>query len=435
MILIYSHSTSKRLIYTLNVLFKYILKVEYKIVPLDVFLQEKIKPKLNYSSEIIPNCLSIIPHSLLFEKQISKKDIYIDWIQEIPYFFKTTTHATFNYDILASTFFMVSRYEEYLPTKLDEHNRFLAKNTVAFKNNFLEIPVVNIWALCLKTELEKQSVKYKFTELKYNFLNTIDIDIAYAFNGKGLFRLIGSTFKAISILDVKDLKSRINYFIKNQKDPFDTFFILDTVQQQYKTKNIYFFLLGDHGKFDKNLSYKSSILQKLIEKIVEKNEIGIHPSYSSNYYKNKTQIEVDRLQKIANKKIINSRQHYLKLEFPYTYEQLISCNIKHDFSMGFASQIGFRAGICSTYPFFNILKNEERKLLITPFQIMDGSLNQYLKLTPIKAVDKIKNIVDITKKYNGTFVSIWHNSSLCDRNEWREWLIVYEKLIQIAREN
>jgi hypothetical protein len=191
--------------------------------------------------------------------------------------------------------------------------------------------------------------------------------------------------------------------------------------------------LGDRAQFDKNLSPRSRTLQKLIQSLQKNNLIGIHPSYQSHSKKEKIGIEKTRLEKITNKTIERSRQHFLKLDFPTTYENLISNAVKEDFTMGFASQIGFRAGICAAYPFFNLQENKERPLWIHPFQIMDGTLNHYLRLSPEQAISKIEKIVAQTKAVNGTFVSLWHNSSLSEQGEWKDWTEVYKKLVKIAQ--
>jgi len=433
MIVVFAENKSNRLVYTLNVLFKQVLKVDFELVDLDVF-KSSSSIKINYSSQTIDNCISIKPQGLLEEIKIENQKIEVEWVDALPYFYKTADKGVFKYDLFAAIFFMITRYEEYLPNKLDDHGRFNAENSIAFKHGFLNLPVANLWALGIQKEIEKQYPTFVFPKQKYQYLNTLDIDVAYAYKGKSLTRLISSTIKSLLTFDKDDLKNRFNYFIKNQKDPYDVYAEVDALQNKYKTQNIFFFLLGDYAQYDKNLSHKSKPLQELIKRSLNKNEVGIHPSYASNKDQNQIRIEIERLEKISNKSIIKSRQHFLKLSFPSTYENLIVSGIKEDYSMGFASQIGFRAGICSTYAFFNLLINEERDLLITPFQVMDGTLNEYLNLSPKEVVKEVENIINTVKNVNGTFVSLWHNSSLGECYVWKKWSVVYEDIIQLAQD-
>jgi len=436
MILVYSDNISNRLIYTLTIIFKNILKVDYSLVNFETFNSCTDKVKINYSNRALNNCISIKPHSILFENNLKEQQIKVDWIDTIPYYFKTSDTAYFNYDIFASTFYIVSRYEEYFTTKLDNHNRFKAEDSVAFKNNFLEIPVANIWANELKKEILKKYPNLNFPIIKYSFINSIDIDVAYAYKGKGFFRFFGGFIKALVQLNFSEVKNRSNYIFKNE-DIFNTYAKILKLQTQFNTVNTYFINLGDSSKLDKNISYKKKAINKLIQQLISapNTTIGIHPSYASNLDYQKIKIEKDRLEKIINKKVAKSRQHYLMLKHPDTYQQLINFNIKHDYTMGYAGKVGFRAGICTTYPFFDILKNKEEKLLITPFQIMDGTLNHYENLSPDQATKKIKDIITVIKNNNGTFVSLWHNSSLSEVNEWKNWIKVYEDLVENATKN
>ena len=65
---------------------------------------------------------------------------------------------------------------------------------------------------------------------------------------------------------------------------------------------------------------------------------------------------------------------------------------------------------------------------------MDGTLNHYENLSPDQATKKIKDIITVIKNNNGTFVSLWHNSSLSEVNEWKNWTKVYENLLLNAQE-
>ena len=434
MILIYSNIVSNRLKYTLEVVFKHILKSEYKIVDLETFKNNSTNAKLNYSHEVLENCVQIIPCDLLFEENIILQKIEVELINGIPYFFRTASNNTLNHDILASIFYMTSRYEEYLPSNLDIHERFQAESSLAYKHGFLEIPIVNIWALKLKKNLLSKFPTLEFQKQRFKHINTFDIDDAYAYKGKNFFRLFASTLQSLLKLKTSDLKNRYNYLIKKEKDPYDTYSQIESLNGTIDSESIFFFLVGEYGKYDKNLPHTSAELRKLIKTLGEKNEIGIHPSYNSNLKTKELLIEKSNLESICNKAVLKSRQHYLKLRIPHTYENLISVGIQEDYTMGFASKIGFRAGICTPFPFFNLKKNTQEKLMIFPFQIMDGTLNDYLNLSPSDAIEKIEKIIDEVKKVDGIFISLWHNSSLSEKNNWKGWSKVYLKLIDLVKQ-
>jgi hypothetical protein len=173
-------------------------------------------------------------------------------------------------------------------------------------------------------------------------------------------------------------------------------------------------------------------MQSLIKDIAEKADVGIHPSFASNEAQGKVKIEKDRLEKIARKSIKKSRQHFLMLKFPHTYRNLIAAGITDDYTMGYADEIGFRAGICTSFKWYDLEKEEETNLTIHPFAVMDGTLNSYLKLSPETALEKVKTIVQEVKKVNGEFITIWHNETLSDWREWKGWKNFYRKVVQAA---
>ena len=218
----------------------------------------------------------------------------------------------------------------------------------------------------------------------------------------------------------------------NETDPYDTFNFQFSLHEKFQLKPIYFFLLGDDGKFDKNISWRNDELQKLIKKISEKIEIGIHSSFASNDQSEKVRTEIDRLSRITGKKIIRNRQHFLKLQFPSTYQTLYANGISEDYTMGYSSQIGFRAGIASPYRYYDLEKEEATGLVIYPFAVMDASLHYYLKLTPVEALEKCRQIVDEVKKVNGYLILLAHNDLISDEGPWIGWREKFEELIKYA---
>jgi hypothetical protein len=422
-IFVYSYKKSQRLKYTLDVLLKNILQVEYKLVDKATFIATT-KPKINYSEEDLPATIWIKPHTLLFETDIDFQDIRVTHSKGIPYFFKTSDILDFQFDILASAFYMLTRYEEYLPFTPDIHGRFTAIQSLAYTANFLQKPVVHLWAKLLQDTIVQQHPAYIFPKRDFTQHNTIDIDVAYACKGKPFWRKTGSIVKKL-----------INFYYKatwqtvpcTDKDLYDTYDILKEIQEYSNVNSTYFFQVGKYGKYDKNLPLNKT-MQNLIKRTSSYANIGLHPSYNSNKSIAVLQKEVKNLVKILDKPLIKSRQHYLKMSLPDTYENLITVGIQEDYTMGFADQIGFRSGMALPYPFFNLNRNEQRPLSIVPFQIMDGTLKDYLKLTPDEATLEIQTIKKAVQDVNGQLVTVFHNSFLIDKDEWKGWLAVYSAL-------
>jgi hypothetical protein len=182
------------------------------------------------------------------------------------------------------------------------------------------------------------------------------------------------------------------------------------------------------------VSHHNISFQKLIQNISQKYDIGIHPSFAGFMHgcHGKVIRENHRLMKIAGKEILKSRQHYLNLKFPKTYQNLIKAGITEDYTLGFADQTGFRAGICTPYFFYDLQNETKTNLLIVPFQIMDGTLLHYLKLSPEKAFEEIITVMNEVKQVGGTFVSIWHNETVNDLGEWKGYRKVFEKMNKLG---
>lgn len=425
---IYSKASSARLEYIVELLLGQLLGLEYDII-LDDDQLNFSNPILNYSDLELANSVQIIPHTLLFEEDIHEQDIEI----EDGFYFFRTHGPSMAFDILASSFYMLSRYEEYLPSDLDQHGRFQAEQSLAYQHNFLDKAVVNHWAEKLKMFLQSPYPGLKFKTSTYRYLSTIDIDNAFAFKAKGYLRLWGGLYKAIKRKDADDIKSRLAYVFLDQKDPFDVYDEIEDLHLEYRTKALFFLLIGKNGAYDKNISLNQKAYQSLIKRLENNAEIGLHPSYQSNSSIDILQSETNHIESVIGNSIQNSRQHFLKLNLPYTYVNLIKAGITKDYSMGFASQAGFRAGICEPFAWFNLETNEKTKLEIVPFQVMDGTFNDYLKLSPEESLGRIQLLNAEVRRHNGLFVSLWHNESLSELRHWKGWKGVYEAILKIAQ--
>ena len=159
-------------------------------------------------------------------------------------------------------------------------------------------------------------------------------------------------------------------------------------------------------------------------------DLGIHPSYKSNSSTYYLENEIERLNEIVGYKVSISRQHYLKCKLPETYRHLLEYGIREDFTMGYASQVGFRAGTSRPFYFFDLVKNMRTSLKVRPFAYMDGTLNEYLNCTIIESKMILDELINEVKIYGGDFISIWHNESIADYGKWRGWSSLIDHTIE-----
>lgn len=430
MILIYTEEITPRLIYTAKLIFTEILKVEFSFTTNSSDFTKSDMPKFNYSDKKFGNEFYIKPHQLLFSKELIKPDFDSIWYNSEEYFFESSKESDLPFDLLAASFYLVTRFEEYFETERDKFNRYQAEKSILFKNNLLKKPVVNIWANLLAEKLTEKFPKLVFPKLKFEFYSTIDIDNAWAYLHKGFWRSSGAFFKAIINGNFTETKGRIKVWLGFEEDPYDTYYFLNSDFKGNEKKVMFFFLLGDYARYDKNISHRNRHFRKLIQTIKGKYTVGIHPSYLSGKKKGSKnlQSEIQRLEEITGSKVNKSRQHFLQLSFPETYRRLIKAGIEEDFTMGYPSQTGFRAGICTPFYFYDLEKESTTNLKIVPFQVMDVTLHDYMGLTPEEATSEIDRLMQEVKNVGGTFVSIWHNETITDRGGWKGFREVFEKM-------
>ncbi len=433
MILIYTNKLTNRIKFIFNLIFRELLNTEFELTVSGdeyeafdgikfSFLQKPEFPGLFFGAA-----------NLLFERGIQHKDLTFIEYEGLPAFFPVyTKESEMPFDPFAAAFYLVSRYEEYLPYRKDEYDRFSVGECMAYQRGFLQKPLVNIWAIKIGEAIKRKFPSFSWSLSPYQYVPTIDIDAAWAYQQKGFFRSLGGLANMLLKLDISDFAERIKVLTNLQKDPFDTYDFQLKLQKKYKLHPIYFILFAEYGFNDKNIPVQNRKFQTLIKSLADYAEVGIHPSYNSNIYPKKLKKEISGLSKVLNREVTKSRQHFLKLQLPVTYRNLINLDITDDYTMGFAAQPGFRAGICSSFNFYDLDTDAQTKLRIHPFTIMDGTLRDYMNITSGEAMSVINPLIDEVKAVNGTFISLWHNESMSDAKRWKGWNSIYEEMIQKA---
>lgn len=427
-LLLYSDFNSPRLQYILNWIFGEQLGIAFSFTTDITYWNSFEGIKINYSSgKQINESLQIIPHNILRERDIKPQNLSINRWKHSTILFYNQPGAKVPFDIFASSFYLLSRYEEYLPNEKDKHGRYKPEQSVAAQYSFLQQPVVDEWVFHFGKILE-QLFQMQLHKKQFQFIPTYDIDIAWKYLHKGAKRNWGGLVKDAVSFKWNDVVSRIAVNTGRQEDPFDCFEWLDTIHKEYKLHPIYFILLGkETTAFDKNADPSSNAMKQLIATLGSRYSVGIHPSYASHDSEETLKQEIGILEESIKNKIVKSRQHYIKFTLPETYEMLILQGIQDDYSMGYASGNGFRAGTSNSFLWYDLKKECEATLRVHPFAFMEATNKFYLKQKPAEAWMEWERLWHAVKKVNGTFISIWHNYTLGTDKASKGWRELYLK--------
>ena len=431
-VLVYSHSASPRLQYVIDFLSRY-YGVDFKLTfDEKKFVNAPGECKINYGNHpLIEKEIFIHSHALLFETSI--RQVKIECFKKNNYkaFFKT--QGNMGFDLFAAIFYLLTRYEEYLPHQKDMYGRFAHENSVAFKEHFLHLPLINIWLEDFRKLLTEKNFKFQISNFKFQFLPTYDIDMAWSFRNKGLKINFGRIALLLLRGKFKKAAHRIRIVRRKKQDPFDAYQWMDNLHKQFHLHPVYFFLVAkEKGKYDKNIDVANVEFRKLIQNISSQYFIGLHPSWASGDVPSLLAKEKNTLEEITGQHIVSSRQHFIRFDLPTTYRRLSALGMSNDYSMGYGSINGFRASIATPFYWYDLKKEEKTNLLIHPFCFMDANAFYEQKLSPEEALEELMRYYNVVKQVNGTMISIWHNSFLGTGEDFTGWKEVYQQFVSLV---
>ncbi len=373
-----------------------------------------------------------LPSELLFSKNIFTSEENIPIIYGNKTLEITENEVICGIDIFASSFFMLTRWEEYVCNQKDKHDRFPDELSFTQKNKIHYRPVVNEYIEMLWNILKFINISQERKKQTYKPIITHDIDFAIKF--KNFYSLIktlgGDTIRRRNpLLIPKTIKQYYNIKKNNEKDIYDTYNYLIDVSEKNNLKSHFYFIPALKGEEDAQYNITDKRLEKIIQNILKRGHlIGLHGTYNSYNKLTNFKIELERLKSISSK-ITEGRQHFLRFQIPETWQIWEDNNMLIDSTMGYSNDGGFRAGTCYEYNIFNILTRKklnlkERTLIAMEQAIRKKSCNK------TDFIDKLIELSNTCKKYSGNYVFLWHNSNFFSP-EWKEYAAEYTKLISI----
>lgn len=384
-------------------------------------------PIINYHVTALEGSFHIVPAGLIHSSGTDSPEPPIGRDKDVPLLFPVKT-GNIGFDIFSAVFYMLSRMEEYQDFQPDRHGRFPAAQSLASRQGFLQIPVVDHWCLMLQQKLRDFFPGFEPPEFNFKFRPGIDIDIAWAYRNKGFLKQAGGLAKCILKGRFSEASWRIQTWMGGRKDPFDSY---ELIRNLHNSNLNVFFLAGSGRKWDLNNPVSNRHWMNLVADFSKRFRVGLHPSY--HCFENPALLlkEKHLLEKITGQTIVRNRFHFLRFSFPSSFRLLMEAGITDDFSLGFPDAMGFRAGTARSFLFYDLEKESITGLKLHPFSLMDRCLKDHLGMVPGKTGQFISGLRNTIASTGGCLSVVWHNDSLAGEGEWKGWREVYLEMLKI----
>ncbi|MRI02351.1 hypothetical protein GH721_17530 [Kriegella sp. EG-1] len=426
MLLVYTHKITPRFTYIMKHIFSRMIGVE---VSFTVKVEDFIKhsgPKITYTKQPLQNEFFVRSNDLLFQQGINDIEINVmDW-DGIPCFFRAGERSELAFDIFSASFYLLSRYEEFLPHVKDVHGRFSPKESIAYKHGFLNLPIVDIWVARLFKNLKTRFPDLQHKSKSFSYTSIIDVTTSHSYAYRGFVRGIAGFLMDLGRFRFKRIIQRFGVIL-GKKDPYNNFQTLVELHKKYKARSMFFFQFADYSTFDKNVSPTNNKFQFLIKSMADYSIVSLAASYSSFANTELLKREKTRLEAVINRPVNSSRMRYNRVDIPLTYRNLVEAEFSDDYTMGYTHEVGFRAGTCTPFFFYDINLEIQQPIRVHSFAIHDYALVNLMH--PDEMLNVIAELANEVKKVNGHLITIFSNELLGGEHKVN-WLEFYESVIE-----
>ena len=433
MILVYTHKITPRIKYIFKHIFTIRLGVEINITSDLEYFKEYDSFKMSYHNFQISDEFHINCSEILQSHKIEDLEIEVENWNGLPIFFSFKENPFFQFDIFGASFYLISRYEEYLLHLKDDFGRFEPKSSIAFKNRFLNKPIVDFWIKRFSEKFLDFYPDFKFRNNSFELNTCLEVQCAFDFKGKGLIRTIGGVIRDVLRLDLYRLYRRTTVLLNLKRDPLDNYSNWIELNRSNGIDTSVFFLLSNFSRYDRNLSVYSNTFIEKIKDVSDFCEVSLLSSFSSLKNENLLKSEINKLQSITHRSIIKTRQNLLKLNFPTTYSSFARVGFSNDFSLQYYDLPGFRASTTNPFYFFDLENEIETKLLLNPVCATDRVLKIYKK--PIVARQVLEEITRYVKEVDGNMTLVLNNSIISDYSTNFKWKNMFKKYFKSHGKN
>lgn len=428
MLLIYTPKVTSRIIYVFKHLCTHILGLEIKFTTkIEEFISHE-GGKFSYGKKRLGNELFIQSTDLLLEQGLSDLIIKVQPWEDTKCFFSVSENSDIPFDIFSASFYLLSRYEEYLPHVKDDFGRFPSSESLAYKKGFLKQPVIDIWAYKFKRLLQERFENLTFKDRHFESITIISVSHVFNFKNKGFLRSLSGTVIDLAKLNLKRVSDRFRVLLRLKKDPYNVFDDLIYYVKKYKTQLVFMFQLSDYNSYDKNINYNRQNYSSIIKYVADYSQVGLRLGYFAVQESDVLKKEKKRFENIIHGPLQNVINPKYNLLLPLHYGYLNELDIPNDYSMGFPESIGFRAGTCTSFLFYDINMEVTTPLTVHPYVF-------HTQLCHTGEPEDIENTIDglirEVKKVNGTFRTVFKNRDFSEYSRQDYFYSLFKRINEI----
>ena len=375
MILIYTPVVKPRIRYIFKHFFGFRMGEEITFTSdISAFIAHN-SSKMSYGDAPLGNEFFIAAHGLLTQQGITTVEVNLfDWDGLPAFFLSKVKSSTLPFDFFAAAFYLMSRYEEYQPFVADELGRFKSDQSLAFKHNFLHVPLVDLWferfLSVWNTFFGTDHLQASASKLSL----VVEVPQLFAYKHKTLFRSLSEVLQDFFRFRFASVFDRILVVLGLREDPLANLHYWIEVMLQ-KAHSVYFFVLYTKlGIHDRSLSIFNATHQQEIKSISDYTPTAPLASFESSVNDAALRPDLERFVGLIHRPIKAIRQHKLVLRFPYTYRLFSSLGIKNDYSMQYADAPGFRASTAFSFRFYDLGDEQQTPLTIHPVCLSEAHI-------------------------------------------------------------
>jgi hypothetical protein len=339
-------------------------------------------------------------------------------------------------DLIASTYFMVTRYEEMVRREVrDQHGRFPGKESLAYRAGFLQRPIVEEYAALLRQWLREVGVDVPAPPRQFSLLLTHDIDsLRRVRHWWQPLRTAASAL--LGRRPARAVVEELAVVVGHKKDPLDTFeeiMALDDLPTVDR-RSVYFIMGGHGGPYAGGYDLRDKALRRLLHTLSAAGvPVGLHASYAAGMEPQRLREEKAALEAACGSTVQANRHHFLCWREIEDGWELTRAGITWDSTLGYADVAGFRLGVCHPIPLFDPVRMQPMRIQEHPLIVMECTLDRqvYMGLGEEEAFEYCRVLMDATWKHGGEFVMLWHNDAFAVESS-TYYLRLYQRLLRHA---